>query len=181
MNPRRLVLAIALLVLGLAVAWVWRDHLRPSAQGGGLKNVSGRAGIVVRTPDGKEQDLGKVAGKITVIHFWATWCAPCLEELPGLAEFQKAYAGRPGFSLYAIATDTEGWPKIGPFLESNRFDLGGRVFLDPGGAVAERFGTTKYPETYIVDAAGKVLEKVDGAVDWAKPEVRAFFDQKLAE
>jgi thiol-disulfide isomerase/thioredoxin len=175
---RKWILAVALAVVGIAVAVVFRDHLRPSPQTG-LRSVRGRSGLVVQSPDGKSWDLAKSGEKVALVHFWATWCKPCVEELPELAAFSRNNSGRREVKLYAIAVDKEGWAAVQPFLEKNGVkDF--PVFLDPGGKVAERFGTTMYPETYILNSNGRVVEKVAQAISWTNPEVQAFIEKIIA-
>jgi len=175
---RRLILGLGLAILAGVVLWLWTDHLRPSQQGGGIKSVAGGRGLVITTPEGRSVNLGKLQGKVVVVHFWATWCAPCMKEMPELETFWKRYQGRNDFALFAIATDKEGWEKVGPFVRDNGVDL--PVYLDPGAKVAERFGTSMFPETYIVNRKGRVVQKIAEAISWTEPEVQQFFDQLLA-
>ena len=174
---RKWILTLAIAAAGGIVAYVFLDHLRPSPQTG-LRSVKGRSGLVVAGPDGKTIDLAD-GGNVSVIHFWATWCKPCVEELPELSAFSRNNSNRKDVKIYAIAVDKEGWPAVQPFLEKHGVkDF--PVFLDPGGKVAERFGTTMYPETYIVNRNGRVVEKVANAISWMNPEVQAFIEKVIA-
>jgi thiol-disulfide isomerase/thioredoxin len=175
---RRLFLSLAFLACAAATGWLFRNALRPSGQGGSLKSLRGRPGLVVQPKEGRGVDLSQEQGRVIVVHFWATWCAPCLEELPALEQFWRRFEGRSDIALFAVATDKEGWEKIGPWVAERKVGL--PVFVDPGGKVAERFGTTMFPETYVVDREGKVVQRIENAVDWTKPEVAAFFDNLLA-
>ena len=111
------------------------------------------------------------------MHFWATWCPPCVEETPALSRFWARYGGRNDLALYSISVDKD-WKIIDDFAARNPNRL--PMYRDPDGKTAARFGTTQYPETYITNKAGRVLYRVQGAVSWDDPEVRRRIDQLLA-
>ena len=107
--------------------------------------------------------LGELRGKVVFLHFWATWCPPCLVELPGLQGFVEEL-DKGQYVLLAVCVDNERPARIGDFLKSWGADL--PVYLDPGGPLARRYGTIRFPETYILNQAGEVCRKVIGAGDW---------------
>jgi len=116
--------------------------------------------------DGKAISLASYRGKVVMVHFWATWCPPCVEELPTLERLNRAYAGK-DLEILAISVDEGGAGAVGQFMQKNRFAL--PVMLNPDQSVARQYGTIKFPETYLVDREGIVRRKVIGAVDWTSP------------
>jgi peroxiredoxin len=116
--------------------------------------------------DGKHVNLSDFRGKVVMVHFWATWCPPCIEEMPALDKLNNALKGT-DFVMLAVSVDEGGVEAVAPFMLSNRLNL--PVLFDPGGEVARLYGTFKFPETYIVDREGVVRFKVIGSRDWAEP------------
>ncbi len=124
--------------------------------------------------DGKQEGLADYRGKVVMVHFWATWCPPCVEELPALERMYRSLAGK-DFELLAVSVDEGGAEAVASFLQRNRLTL--PVLLDPGGSVAKSYGTFKFPETYLLDRSGIVRYKVIGPADWSNPaNVKAIRD-----
>jgi cytochrome c biogenesis protein CcmG, thiol:disulfide interchange protein DsbE len=105
-------------------------------------------------------------GRVLVLNFWATWCAPCVEEEPSLSEFQKRLAGS-GVVVVAVSVDKN--PKLyGDFLR--RFSPSFQTVRDPNESIPNSYGTYKYTETYVIDRNGKVVQKVIGSRNWMDPD-----------
>jgi thiol-disulfide isomerase/thioredoxin len=119
--------------------------------------------FVLESLSGRPVSLGELRGRIVFLHFWATWCPPCLVELPGLHRFVEKLDTKK-YSFLAVCVDSERPGRIKDFLGSWGADL--PVYLDPGGVLARKYGTTRFPETYVLDQAGVVCRKVVGAGDW---------------
>jgi len=174
----RSLLTIAFAVAAAAVAAVWLKSLQPPASpSGSLAFLSAAPSLPISDRSGKRIDLSKEKGKLVLIHFWATWCPPCVEEVPALSRFWERYQGRDDIVLYAVSVDKD-WKTIDQFNAKNPKRL--PLYIDPGAATAKRFGTTQYPETYIVNRSGRVIEHVPGAVSWDDPEIRKRIEQLLA-
>jgi thiol-disulfide isomerase/thioredoxin len=177
MTTRSLLTVIFAVALA-AVGAVWiKSLVPPESPSGSLQFLSAAAELPIYDKAGTKTDLAKEKGKIFIIHFWATWCPPCVEEIPALSRFWDRYRTRDDVSLYAISVDKD-WKTIEDFMKKNPSAI--PLFLDPGAATARRFGTTQYPETYVVNDKGRVLFRVQGAVNWSDPEFRSRIDQLLA-
>ena len=169
----------AFAVAAAAVTVVWLRSLSPPASpSGSLAFLSAAPNLIVQDRSGKTTDLSTLKGKVVLIHFWATWCPPCVEEIPALSRFWEKYKNRSDVALYAVSVDKD-WKTIDAFSAKNPNDL--PIYIDPGAAASKRFGTVQYPETYIVNANGRVLERVPGAVSWDDPDVRKRIDQIIAQ
>ena len=177
MNTRSL-LTITFAVVLTAVGIVWiKSLVPPESPSGSLQFLSAAPELPIFDKAGKKTDLAKQKGKIFIVHFWATWCPPCVEEIPALSRFWDKYRTREDVNLYAISVDKD-WKTIDDFMAKNPSKI--TLFLDPGAATAKRFGTTQYPETYIINDKGRVLFRVQGAVDWSDADVRARIEQLIA-
>jgi cytochrome c biogenesis protein CcmG/thiol:disulfide interchange protein DsbE len=174
----RSVLTVTFAVILAAVGTVWiKSLVPPESPTGSLQFLSAAGELPVVDKSGRKTDLTKEKGKLFIIHFWATWCPPCVEEIPDLSRFWDKYKTRDDVHLYAISVDKD-WKTVDAFMQKNPSTI--PLFLDPGAGIAKRFGTTQYPETYIVNDKGRVLFRVQGAVNWSDPDVRARIDQLLA-
>ncbi len=129
--------------------------------------------------DGKSVSLSDFRGKVVMVHFWATWCPPCVEEIPTIEKLYRGLVGN-DFAILAVSVDERGADAVRPFMEKNKLSL--PVLLDPGHETASRYGTFKFPETYVLDRNGIVRYKVIGAMDWTAPDnmnaIRGLVEQK---
>lgn len=132
----------------------------------------------VTLKDGTSRDLSAPSGKLLVVHFWATWCAPCEEELPGLLAWWKEAKADPRIELVAVSVD-EDWKTVDGFLaKRSATDL--PLALDPKKSAASAFGTEKFPETWILAPDGTILIHQVGAQDWSTPATRSLFSSLAA-
>jgi thiol-disulfide isomerase/thioredoxin len=124
---------------------------------------------------GKPTAVGTRLAPVTLIHFWATWCPPCREEIPSLQRLGNDFSkyGDFGIVMVAVADETE---KARVFVGS----WGPMVLYDPNWDVAKRYGTDKLPETYLV-VGGEVVKKFVGQTDWDNPDLRALIASRLKD
>jgi thiol-disulfide isomerase/thioredoxin len=174
----RSILTIAFGALLVAVGSLWiRSLVPPESPSGSLAFLSAAPALPVYDRSGAKVDLTKEKGRLLIVHFWATWCPPCVEEIPALSKFWDRYRGRSDISLYAISVDKD-WKVIDDFSKKNPNTL--PVYRDPNAATAQRFGTTQYPETYIVNKNGRVIYRVQGGVEWNDQSVQQRIAQMLS-
>jgi cytochrome c biogenesis protein CcmG/thiol:disulfide interchange protein DsbE len=125
----------------------------------------------------KSEHLSDLKGKVVVLNFWATWCPPCVEETPSLNRLEKNIASRGG-TILGISVDDDG-AAYEKFLKDQGVVFS--TYRDSTKKSAADYGTTIYPETYIIDRHGKIARKFIGAQKWDSPEMRAYFDSVLSE
>ena len=113
---------------------------------------------------------------MVLVHFWATWCPPCREELPSLAKLNKEMEGKP-FRLLAISIDKEGNDAVQKLFSGLGITL--PVLLDSSSRVAGQYGTTGVPETFIVSPEGIIIKKIVGSIEWSSPEVISFLNNAM--
>ena len=132
-------------------------------------------GFSVTTEDGKKLSPSDFGGKLLVVHFWATWCPPCVTETPSLNEFQKQYA-KDGVVVLGISVDVNA-KAYHDFLR--RMKISFPTARDPEAKIASDYGTFQYPETYIINRDGKVMEKIISNTDWMDPERQKLIREML--
>ncbi len=120
--------------------------------------------FVVKDSD-RTVDLAKLRGKVVVLNFWASWCAPCLEELPSLEALQRTL---PQVTILAISTD-EDTTAYKNFLLQHHVDL--LTVQDAAQTSNPLYGTYRYPETYIIDKNGIIRRKYIGPQDFMSKEI----------
>ena len=116
-------------------------------------------------------DLSKLRGKVVVLNLWATWCAPCVEELPSLLALQKKM---PGLAVVAVSTDQDD-EVYRRFLVRHHVDV--LTVRDSEQKVNALYGTVLIPETYIIDRNGVIRRKLVSAQDWTGSEIDDYLSK----
>jgi cytochrome c biogenesis protein CcmG/thiol:disulfide interchange protein DsbE len=114
--------------------------------------------------------LSQLRGQVVVLNFWATWCPPCIEEMPSLVQMQERMKSK-GVTVLAVSIDVDE-NAYRKFLTQHGVNL--LTVRDPDEKTPNLYGTHMWPETYIIDRNGIVRRKFIGAVDWTEPEVIEF-------
>jgi cytochrome c biogenesis protein CcmG, thiol:disulfide interchange protein DsbE len=117
--------------------------------------------------------LNQFRGQIVVLNFWATWCPPCVEEMPSLVEMQRRMKAK-GVTVVAVSID-EDEGAYRAFLKQHGVDL--LTVRDPAQKTPALYGTRGWPETFIIDRHGVMRRKFIGAVDWTEPEITDFLSK----
>jgi thiol-disulfide isomerase/thioredoxin len=110
-------------------------------------------------------NLEKLRGHVVILNFWATWCVPCIEEVPTLVELQHRM---PQLTIVAISGDQDAGA-YRQFLVDNRVDF--VTVRDPSNRIPLLYGTIKIPETYVIDREGRLRRKFVSAQNWTSPEI----------
>ncbi|MDQ6700309.1 MAG: TlpA family protein disulfide reductase [Acidobacteriota bacterium] len=112
--------------------------------------------------NGQTISAGNFGGKVLVLNFWATWCPPCIQELPSLNAFSRRFAGQ-GVVVLGVSVDKD-QKAYRDFL--TRAKVSFLTARDPEQNINRDYGTLQFPETYIIDRNGKVVQKVINATNW---------------
>ena len=127
--------------------------------------------------NGKPVRLADLRGTVVVVNFWATWCPPCVEETPALNRLQQRIASRGGMVLgVSVDEDATAYAR---FLVQQGVIY--PTYRDPSKKIAVDYGTSIYPETYIVDRSGHIARKIIGPQEWDSPELLAYLDSLLGQ
>lgn len=130
--------------------------------------------FTITADNGRTVSVPGFGGKLLVLNFWATWCPPCVQETPSLSRFAQTYASK-GVVVMGVSVDKDE-KAYKAFLQ--RFNP---LFLTARDMkIHEDYGTFMYPETYIIDAKGKVLKKLAEPVDWMDPQITQYIDSLLS-
>jgi cytochrome c biogenesis protein CcmG, thiol:disulfide interchange protein DsbE len=152
------ILTGGVVVLAALLVWVVAGTLEAP-----VVNAGDRAPkFQVVTEDGKTLTPTDFGGKLLVLNFWASWCEPCIVETPSLEEFQRHFANQ-GVVVLGISMDSSE-QRYKDFLK--RYQISFETSRDPGANIASSFGTFQYPDSYIIDPSGKVVEKIINYQDW---------------
>ena len=118
----------------------------------------------------RKVELRNFEGQIVVLNFWATWCAPCVEEMPSLSQLQQRFKDK-DLTVLGVSVDADS-DAYHQFVKDHKIAF--LTVRDPDQKANNLYGTFKFPETYIIDRKGIVRRKVIGAVDWSQPEIVDF-------
>jgi cytochrome c biogenesis protein CcmG/thiol:disulfide interchange protein DsbE len=120
---------------------------------------------------GRSVSLSQQRGHPVLLNFWATWCPPCVDEVPSLEDLARRLKGT-DMRMLAVSVDDD-WDKIRRFFPKGS-DIG--VLLDTSHNVPKTFGTEMFPETFLIDAAGRIRYYFNNKRDWSRPEAVACLE-----
>ena len=168
---RRGLLAGALSVLATpAFANVGPDLLKGSLAKFELASGGPKAlpEIAFTDADDKALKIADYKGKVVLLNFWATWCAPCVKEMPSLDKLQ-AEMGKDKFVVVPLSLDGPSKPKVAPFYkDKNLASLG--IYFDKGKKVQQALDVSVLPTSILIDKEGREIGRLQGDADWDKPE-----------
>ena len=122
--------------------------------------------------------LANFKGRGLVVNFWATWCMPCVREMPSLDRLAKALKGS-GIEVVAISEDRKALEKVPPFF-ADRGIKNLDLYFDVRGALSRKLGADGLPTTVLITPDGEVLGRVMGALEWDAQEVESYLRRALA-
>lgn len=114
-------------------------------------------------------------GKPVLVNLWATWCAPCIVEMPDL---DALAAARPGLAVVPVSVDLGGWPAVDGFFAPGKFKAL-TPYLDQRGGLQKALGATGLPVSILYDVQGRELWRVSGPLPWTTPEIGALLDEAI--
>ncbi len=160
MNRTRLSLAIVLL------------SLLAACNGGRPPRIGEAAPDFTVTDAQHTVALSQLRGKPVLLNFWASWCAPCVEEMPSLVQLQKQLGDK--VTVLAVSEDADNNAYL-QFVRDHNVDL--LTVRDVRQNVNGLYGTFKFPETYVIDKDGVIRRKFIGAIDWNNPEIIDYLNK----
>ena len=156
-----------LVVCSIAGYFVYREVTRVGDVG--VINIGQQApDFAIKGDDGREIKLSQYRGKLVFLNFWATWCAPCVEEMPEMEVLKNTFKDRK-FQMLAVSVDTN-WEVVKEFYKDHNLTI--PAFLDPGRQVSSVYKVFKFPETFLIDGNGYVIRHT-WVEHWANPRVMA--------
>ena len=133
--------------------------------------------LKARDLSGAPKTLADYRGKVVLLNFWASWCPPCLHEMPSMERLRVKMAGRP-FEIVALAS-AESAEGVKPFL--SKMKLGFPILLDPDGSNTQRWKVFALPTSFLLDAEGRVRYVLTGPTEWDEGEAMRVIESMLAK
>jgi peroxiredoxin len=142
-----------------------------TAQAADLKPYSGDAlpDFTLSDMDGKSHTLSSYHGKVVMLNFWATYCGPCIKEMPSMQRLKGKLADRP-FDILAIDMAEEK-ADVEAFMQRHKIQVNFPILLDSEGTVIEQWMVSAVPTTFIIDPQGKIQYALYGGLEWDNDEV----------
>ena len=126
--------------------------------------------------DGKMVRLSDYKGKVVLVNIWATWCPPCVDEMPSMEKLYQKFKGK-NFEILAVSIDEPGLKAVAPFMKKSNLTF--PALIDSEGTIKAVYGITGVPESFIIDQQGILIKKIVGPVDWAATNVFRFFSDLI--
>jgi thiol-disulfide isomerase/thioredoxin len=181
-KSRWIAIGAALVVLGGAAAY-WLSHSRG---GGAIEqaakdrgNFKGAPQFELKDSDGKAHRLSELKGNVVVLHFWASWCPPCLEEIAGWLKFAEQFQGpneKVKVKFVAISLD-ESWNDAHKILPQSALPANVMSLIDLSKETPDKYGTYQFPETYLIGPDLTIVTKWVGAQAWENPALRSIIER----
>ena len=133
--------------------------------------------IILNRIDGKQFRLADFRGQWVMVNFWATWCGPCVDEMPSLDAFSQKYK-KENLEVLAVSVDTLPKEKVAEFVKA--FNLSFQVFLDPSSEMSDKFAVNSLPATFVVNPEGLVVAHALGARNWMDPVIQDYFAELMS-
>jgi peroxiredoxin len=169
---------VLLLLIGVAVIVLLKLN-----ESGVIFTNQARLDVGSRAPDftfpgldGKLVSLSDHRGKVVLVNIWATWCPPCVDEMPSMQKLYQKLGGK-DFEILAVSIDAGGSEVVNSFMQ--RYKLTFPALVDAEGSIKESYGANGVPESFIIDQQGLLVKKIVGPVDWSAPDVFLFFDNLI--
>ena len=134
------------------------------------------ADFTLRDLNGKLHKLSDYRGKVVFLNFWATWCPPCREEIPSMERLNEVLGGK-DFVMLAINAD-ENVKDLEAFVKETPHNF--IVLSDADAKIQNLYQVFKFPETFVIDRQGRIVEHIVGARDWSSTAALKFFNGQLA-
>lgn len=186
-----LILAGIAIVVIVAIALVGAspEDKRPTARSGPTTVGDARGEFTLTDPPrpvppftfsdgaGRTASLADFRGRIVLVNLWATWCVPCIREMPSLDRLQ-AKLGGPDFLVLALSQDRQGVAKVAPFFDKLGIKHLG-TWLDPKSAAMAALDASVLPTTVLIDRSGREIGRLMGEAAWDSPDMIAFLQSRI--
>jgi thiol-disulfide isomerase/thioredoxin len=188
MNIKLTLLAVAIVLgAGTGTAFYFGRHSAPSdapPQDGAMAAFKRQTTdapvppVAFLDPAGNAADLTRFKGKVTLVNLWATWCSPCIKEMPSIERLKAAHQNN-DFEVVTISEDVKGAPAVAAFVTKNGMD-GLSSYLDPENAMSEAFGLNGLPTTLLLGRDGRELGRLEGPAEWDGSDAVRLIDWYVA-
>jgi len=168
MSRRSIIILVlfVILITGIGIGLTRHKSPGPTLPGSSQTAQLGELAPEFNLPlvGGGEVRLSDLRGKVVMINFWATWCPPCKAEMPSMERLYTRFKNN-GFEILAINAEVDGLEILPEFLQKHAHSF--MVPVDTEGEVQVDYGVFRFPESFIIDQEGRIVEHIVGARDWS--------------
>jgi len=161
----------SLLILTIAAGLIYFVYLAHRGSGSAIGAKAFDFSLPTKTAAVRLSDF---RGRWVLLNFWASWCPPCVAEMPSLEALKDKMEG-PDFKVLAVSVDEDGWSAVDRFMA--RVPITMTVLIDARGDVASAYGVFELPQTFLIDREGRIRREYQGPKDWMSPEVLAEMER----
>jgi peroxiredoxin len=122
--------------------------------------------------NGELISLSDFKGNVVLVNVWATWCPPCVYEMPSMEKLHQQFKSEK-FKILAVSIDSLGAKAVAPFMKKHNLTF--QALIDPAGTIRTAYGINGIPQSFIIDKQGHTIKKIIGPIDWATPEIFRYF------
>ena len=174
-NPRRLLLAVLAVVLGYGASFTLYHHDNFEAEASAADSSSAPE-LTLNRLGGGIAHLSDYRGKWVLLNFWATWCSPCVAEMPSMEEFSQKFKAK-NLVVLAVSVDRGGPEKVKKFVK--QYGLTFDIFHDPESDSSNKYRVSSLPSTFVINPKGEIVSQAEGMREWNDPEIVAYFDDLM--
>ena len=166
------IIVLIVILIGILILLQTKDTFYNPSDGSQLAKGLPAPNFSLPGLDGQMVRLTDYRGKVVLLNIWATWCPPCVEEMPSMEKLYQKLKGE-GFEILAVSIDESGAQDVLPFMKKHKLSF--PALTDPEGRIKGLYQTAGVPESFVIDKDGTLVEKVIGPRDWAIPDAIRFF------
>lgn len=167
---------ILLTLLFFAVSIVNAAEEKPRAELRALKHPIPASNFYLRDLNNKLVRLSDFRGKVVLLNFWATWCPPCLKEMPSMEKLYQSHKDK-GLEIVAVSVDTASKAKVRAFVE--KLGLTFTILHDRDSLISRLYNNPGVPSSYLIDTQGKLTYRVLGEYDWFSEKAKSTIDKLI--
>lgn len=170
----RTIIFFSIIVLGFAVTFSLKqnDSIFKHSQQVSIEGDLPAPDFTLPGLNGELISLSDFKGNVVLVNIWATWCPPCVYEMPSMEKLHQQFK-QEKFKILAVSIDTSAAGAVAPFMKNHNLNF--QALIDPAGTILTTYGVNSIPQSFIVDKQGHLIKKIIGPIDWATPEMFGFF------
>jgi peroxiredoxin len=170
----RKIIVLFLIALGFAITFSLKqnDSIFKYSKQIAIKGELPAPDFTLPGLNGEMISLSDLKGNVVLVNVWATWCPPCVYEMPSIEKLYQQFKSEK-FKILAVSIDSLGAKAVVPFMKKHNLTF--EALIDPTGTVMTAYGVNGIPQSFIIDKQGNIIKKIIGPIDWATPEIFRYF------